>query len=76
MVFPECVEQHSLAVGVGCRAQIVPVCTGHFHIPDGGFPEGVVAPVPAVFFENFDEVAQIIRRPRCPDGGGEFTDVT
>ena len=47
----------------------------HLHVPDRRFAEGVVGPVPAVFLEESDAVAQILVSPRRPGGGTELARV-
>ena len=43
--------------------------------PSRPFAEGVVGPVPAVFLEDSDAIAQILLRPRCPGHGAELAAV-
>ena len=74
-VFAESFEQNLLSIGIRGRADALMIGTGFFHIPDGGFAECMIAPVPVIILEDLDEVPQILRGSRRPGDGGKFADV-
>ncbi len=53
-VFAESFEQNLLSIGIRGRADALMIGTGFFHIPDGGFAECMIAPVPVIILEDLD----------------------
>ena len=77
LVFRKPVQQDLGTLG-GCLCADVFVSVGGFcfvfHAPAWPLAEGMIGPVPIVFFKDADAVGQIFFSARCPAYGAKFTD--
>ena len=70
----EAVKKRPLAGRVADAAERREGIAGKLDVPAAPFVEGVVAPVPAVFVEELDAVAEVAVRAFGPGNGAEFAD--
>src|ERR1700731_3321936 len=59
----------------GKPAQKKSLAVRGLHVPNGGLPESMIRPVPMIFFENIDVIAQELRAPASPHGNAEFSNI-